>query len=142
MQGKIRITQLKNGKEIDQSDWYDNLIVDSGLELITKAIADGTPIKVDSAEIGNSGTAVSASDTNLNSPILTGIIVESAVISGKQVTFSFFLTDNELADGVYREFGLRVGSTLFSHVLFKNPYTKATGVDTRIDYVVTSSAVV
>lgn len=141
MHGAIRITSLSNGWE-RSSAWYDNQVVDAGLAAIADALENGTAIQIDSGEIGTGSTAVTAGDTDLETPSVTGITVESTSRSGAVVTYSFYLTDAQLADGTYREFGLRIGSTLFSRVLFDIPYTKASGTDTRIDYVVTASAVI
>jgi len=138
MQGHIRITN-SNGYT---SPWYPNRVVDSGLEAIADALANGTAIQIDSGEIGDDGTAVAAGDTDLGNAVVTDITIENAIVAGAQITYSFFLTHAQLADGTYREFGLRIGSTLFSRVLFDTAYTKASGTDTRIDYVVTASAVV
>ena len=142
MTGRYKITTLEKGKVVSETDWIDNLImagVSNGTGLIARAlIADGTyPPAITSASIGTSSTAPAITDTALVAPVLSGIIVRTKSATATLVSLSFFITDAELTNGTYREFGLFCGAQLFARSLISPVYTKSTGQDAIITYQIT-----
>ena len=146
MQGKYRFKTSKNGILIAESAWVRNLIVDgtnTGLNLIRKALKPGSVsgIAITSAEIGTGTTSPTASDTDLETPVTTGILPATQEISGLDLVINFFIPDSDLADGTYNEFALRIGSSLFARSIISPAHTKATNEDTTVEYVITLDVV-
>lgn len=142
MIGRYKITTLEKGKIVSETDWINNLImegVSNGTGIITRQlVADTTfPIAITSASIGTSATAPAITDTALVASVLSGIIVRTKSASANVATLSFFITDAELANGTYREFGLFCGARLFARSLISPVFTKTTGQDAIITYEIT-----
>lgn len=95
---------------------------------------DTVPLEITSLEIGDGSTAVTATDTALDSLVLAGVPIARFLPSSKTLVIEFFIVDAELADGTYRELGMRTGSILATRSLFTTPYIKASGRDTIIRY--------
>lgn len=139
MQGRYKITTLSKGEVVSESDWIPNLVmkgVSNGTGLLMRALIGDTsyPAAITSAEIGTGSTAPAISDTNLVTPVLTGILVRTQVATATSVTFSFFIPDATLANGTYREFGLRAGTQLVARSLISPVFTKTTGQDAIVTY--------
>jgi hypothetical protein len=139
MKGRYRfITQDASGKEV-VSPWSKNLIMQgasNGTGLVARAlISDPTfPLGITSGEIGTGSTAPTIGDTNLETPVLTGILIRSKVATATRVTLKLYITDAELANGTYREFALRSGTQLFARSLITPVFTKASGQNAMIEY--------
>lgn len=140
--GHFQIISYENGQEVWRSSRMINLILDAHFEnIIAHHNGDNTvPLEITSLEIGSGSTAVNATDTALATPVLTGVVPGRTTISGKSMTIEFFIVDAELADGTYRELGLRTGSILATRALFTTPYVKVAGRDTIIRYTISYSA--
>lgn len=143
MKGRYRITTIDHitGKEA-VSPWIHNLIMEGALNgtgLIMRQLANDTayPLPITSAAIGTSSTAPTLADTTLVAPVLSGIVVRTRVQTPTSLTLKFFVTDGELANGTYREFGLFCGSRLFARSLITPVFTKSTGQDVIIEYEIT-----
>lgn len=110
-----------------------------GLNIIAQRLAGTTTydIQITQAKIGTGQTAPAVTDTDLVSASVSGILVADQAYSGTTATITFFITDAELANGTYYEFGIFAGSQLFGRSLISPAYTKATNEDTRIDYTLT-----
>lgn len=94
---------------------------------------------ITSAEIGTGTTTPANSDTNLVTPTVTGIAVASSSVSSGSILLSFFIPSASLANGTYKEFGLRCGTQLFARSLITPNYTKGTNQDTTIEYTITGA---
>lgn len=143
MKGRYRFitSDHATGKEA-VSPWINNLIMEgaiNGTGLIMRQLANDTTyaLPITSAAIGTGSTAPALSDTALVAPVLSGILVRSRVQTPTSLTLKFFVTDGELANGTYREFGLFCGARLFARSLISPVWTKATGQDAIIEYVIT-----
>lgn len=142
-QGKYRIitTDSKTGKVLKTSPWIKNLIMlgtDTGVNILLQNLANITtysPI-ITSAEIGTGTTAPTNSDTNLQTPVTTGILVASSSVSSGSILLSFFIPSGSLANGTYNEFGLRCGTQLFARSIITPAYTKGSNQDTTIEYTI------
>lgn len=143
--GQYIIRKYKAGTKelLWESPVYKNLVVASdgyGKNILVRQIGGNTTyaIGVDSAAIGTGTNAPAASDTGLQTPVLSGIDLSSTEFpTSSSVTLSFFITDAQLANGTYTEFGIFMNLRLFARSLFSIAYTKGTGEDTTIDYTIT-----
>ena len=146
--GRFRITTYKAGTKevIKQSDWIKNLVVlnatgnGHGMNLLVKRLINNTTsdLIITQAKIGTGNTAPTDNDTDLQTAVLSGIIVASATETAPNVaSIQFFMTDAELANGEYKEFGIFCGTQLFARALILPTYTKATGQDTSVEYEIT-----
>ena len=133
VQGRYRIDTLVGGKVVRSTDWIKNLVVDDGKEVIIQSLID-TATPVDNAKIGTGTTAAAAGDTDLETPSVSVIPVVSASRTGSAATFEFFLSDSQLSNGSYTEFGVFGSSTLIARSIISPTYTKASNEDTRITY--------
>ena len=146
--GKYRITTFKAGTKdvVRQSDWIDNMIVSSsgyGLNLIARLLAnDNTyPLTITQAKIGDDNTAVVVGDTDLGNTLVGGILVANQVVADNVVTFLFFMSDSELPDDTYEEFGIFCTNQMFARSVISPAYTKSTLEDTQVDYELTFTSV-
>lgn len=98
------------------------------------------PIVVSSGEIGTGTATPVDTDTDLVTPILTGINVALFELSNDTLVISFFIPDGDLANGTYKEFLVRMGLKAFARSLILPTYTKGTGIDTTIEYTLSSSS--
>jgi hypothetical protein len=139
MKGRYKITTLEKGKVVGETPWIHNLVMQgasNGTGLVARQLAGDTtfPLAITSASIGTSATAPAITDTGLVASVLSGIVIRTKSSTATSVTLSFFITDGELANGTYREFGLFCGARLFARSLISPVYTKATGQDAIITY--------
>ena len=142
-QGHFEIIALEHGQEVYRSPIMNNRILNDGLATIIQHHVGNAanPLEITSLEIGDGDTAVTAGDTELDNLVLAGVTVAKKTTAGASVVFEFFIVDAELADGTYREVGLRAGATLYTRALSSTPYTKVAGRDTIIRYTLSYSAV-
>lgn len=139
--GKVRITKFRNGKMISKSAWYYNTVPTAsnhGRDVIAQRAYGLTTydLEIDSGSIGTGSTSPSVSDTDLETPVETDLPIATKTKNGLQLTYNFFIADANLADGTYREFGLFMGNQMLSRALFGSAYTKSTGEDTQVEYVI------
>lgn len=139
--GKYRIitTDSKTGKVIKTSPWIENLIMlgtNTGVNLLLGRLANVLTydVIITSAEIGTGTTAPANSDTDLVTPVVTGIAVAASVVSSGSILLTFFIPSGSLANGTYKEFLLRCGTQAFARSLITPNYTKGTNQDTTIEY--------
>lgn len=142
MIGRYKITTLEKGKAVAETDWIHNLVmegVSNGTGLISRLLAGDTtfPLEITSAAIGTSATAPAITDTALVAPVLSSIPIRTKSTTATTISLSFFISDGELANGTYREFGLFCGARLFARSLIAPVYTKSTGQDAIITYEIT-----
>jgi hypothetical protein len=142
MNGKFKIKSYNKGTLVRETNWIENLIMagqNNGLGVIAKRmIGDfSNDIEITTAEIGDGDTAPLVSDTSLENPILTGILRANQSTTATVVTLEFFIASDNLANGDYKEFGLRAGTQLFTRALINPVYTKSSNEDTSIEYQIT-----
>ena len=144
--GKYRIITRDSvtGKVIKTSPWIKNLIMlgtNTGVNLLLARLANVLTydVIITSAEIGTGTNTPTAADTNLQTPVVTGIAVASASVSSGSILLSFFIPSASLANGTYNEFGLRCGTQLFARSIISPAYTKGSNQDTTIEYTITGA---
>jgi hypothetical protein len=142
MKGRYRIITTNRQGEQTVSPWIKNLVMEgasNGVGVIMRQLAGDTvyPIAISSAAIGTGATAPTISDTNLQTPVLTGIPIRTKVAATNTVTFKFFIPDGDLTNGTYTEFGLFAGTRLFARSIISPSYVKTTGLDAIIEYELT-----
>lgn len=144
LKGSYRIKKYKAGTKelLWESGINKNLVMASdgyGVNILMRQIGGNTtyPIGVDSAAIGTGTNAPTAADTGLQTPVISGIDLSLAEFTDvNQVTLSFFISDGDLPNNTYTEFGIFMGSQIFARSLFSIPYSKSTGEDTTIEYTI------
>lgn len=129
---------------IEVGPWIDNLVVagtNHGLGLITKQLIGITtyPLEITQAKIGTGTTAPTNSDTNLQTPTLAGILRSTQSATATVATMEFFISNTDLPNGTYTEFGLFCGDQLFARSIISPSYSKATNEDSGFEYVITLS---
>jgi hypothetical protein len=147
IKGKFRIITYKKGtKEIlRQSDWIENLVVlneGSGMNLLIKRLINNTTydLIITQAKIGDDATPPVDGDTDLGNPLVEDIAVATAEeTADDEATFEFFISDAELPDDTYEEFGIFCGEQLFARSIITPAYTKSTNEDTKIEYIISVS---
>ena len=144
MHGRYKIREYEAGtnKLISVSDWIENKIVAStnyGLNLILQNLGgDHTYLlEITQAKIGTGTNAPAESDTDLQTPVVSGITRASQVVGVKTLTIDFFIADALLPNGNYNEFGLFCSNQLFARSLISPTYTKTANKDTKIEYEIT-----
>lgn len=145
IRGKYKITVFKAGTRevLRESDWIENLVVknsNNGVNIIIKRLL-GTltnDIVVTKAKIGDDNTAAVDADTDLGNTILDNISIATKVETDLNVvTFVFFMTDSELNDDTYEEFGIFCTDQLFARSIISPAHVKASGEDTQVTYTIT-----
>lgn len=147
IKGKYKIKTFRAGTKelLRETDWISNLIVlnnNSGLNIFIKnLIGDFTNnLEITKAKIGDNNTPPANSDTDLKNTIVDNILVAVRTETDvDEATFQFFIPDAELPDGTYREFGIFCGERLFARSIFNPAYSKSSGEDTLVEYVITTS---
>lgn len=144
LKGRYRIitTDSKTGQVIKTTDWIDNLVVNgsnTGVNLIAQRIAGlvAYDLAITKAKIGTGTTPPSNSDTDLETPTFTKNAIASTAVAGNVVTLSIFITDAELANGTYTEFGIFATNQLFARSIISPSYVKTTNQDSTFEYEIT-----
>ena len=113
-----------------------------GGNLILRALVDdetypASQLPISSASIGSGTTAPAVTDTDLETPVVTGILVASSeILSVSSIVISFFIPDSSLADGTYSEFGIFSNGRLFARSLLSPYFIKLSNTDTTVDYTI------
>lgn len=144
IQGKLQFISFKAGTEVvlRKSNWHKNLVVSSknyGLNLVLQQLAGSTTyaLEITEGKIGTDSTAATNNDIDLGAVVLDGILVATVTeTTTSQLTLEFFITDSELADGTYEEFGIFAGTQMFARSVISPAHTKSTGEDTKVEYVI------
>lgn len=144
IQGKLQFTTFEAGTEVilRKSKWHKNLVVSNtnhGLNLILQHLAGTTTyaLEITSAKIGDDNTAATNNDTDLGNALVSDIVIATMTeTTTSQLTFEFFMTDSELAEDTYEEFGLFATNQLFARSIISPGYVKSIGEDTKVEYVI------
>jgi hypothetical protein len=143
---RFTVTDSVTGEVKRKSIWHKNLVMNgtnTGVQLIAQNFIADAPasMKIDSASIGTGTTAPSAGDDDLESPVTTGIVIRTKAQIANVVQADFFITDAELPDGSYSEFGIFAGANIVARSLITPTFTKASNEDVTITYEITISAI-
>lgn len=114
---------------------------DNGLNLVIQHLAgiDTYPLHIDSASIGTGSAAPSDSDTSLETPIVVGIPRATIDINLDNIVTEWFITNDELPNGTYTEFGLHCGTQFFARSLIDPSHSKASNEDTLVEYIISAA---
>ncbi|MEQ9135764.1 MAG: hypothetical protein RLO51_11185 [Thalassobaculum sp.] len=124
---------------IGTAGWIKNTVTAAsghGLNIIARRLVNDTTydLVITEAKIGTGTTAATTSDTDLETPVVDSITVANQSAGGGTATLEFFLTDAELPDGSYTEFGIFAGTQLFARSVISTAYDKSTNEDTAVEY--------
>lgn len=147
IKGKFRFKVYKAGtKELLRvTDWTENLIVlneNRGLNIFLKNLCGNFTynLEITKAKMGDDDTPPTSNDTDLGNVVVDNILIakrtETAV---NEVTFEFFISDAEMPEQTYKEFGIFCGDQLFARALISPTFTKHTGEDVTAEYIITAS---
>ena len=136
-----RLADIKAGriKPLRISETVSNLIMlgtNTGLNIVLQQLGGETayPIAIDSASIGTGATAPTDADTDLIAAVVEDIPKATTTITTSTLVIEFFITNDELTDGDYKEFGLFCGTQIFARSIITPTYTKASNEDTLVEY--------
>lgn len=124
--GRLRLVAIKpDGTERVLADWFDNLILNTGLDRI-----GASANAITYARVGSGSTPPEVTDLNLQSPVASTTTVQGAVLSGNTSSAPYygwsrktFRFNTGVAAGVLSEIGIGWGTAsgqLFSRALIKN----------------------
>lgn len=123
---------------------HHNLIMldsDVGLNLIMQHLSGDTtyPLNINYAAIGTGATTPADDDTSLDTPAVTNIPRAIGELTDVDTFYTeWFITNDELPNDEYTEFGLYCGTQLFARSLIESPtHTKEDNEDTLIVYSIT-----
>lgn len=140
----------REGKLADKirsiSPVHENLIMldtDVGLNLFLQHLSgdDTFPLELTTASIGTGTTPPSDSDTDLETPVTEDIPRAIGEITDPATFYSeWFISNDELPNDEYTEFGLFAGTQIFCRSLIESPtHTKSDNEDTLIVYSIIAS---
>ena len=98
---------------------------------------DTYPLELTFAAIGTGTTAPTDADTGLQTPVLSNVpraTIEFTAVD--QISTEWFMTNDELANGTYNEFGLFTGTQIFCRSIISPAHTKASNEDTLVEYII------
>ena len=140
----IKVWDKTTGDLIKEYAPIKNLVVSSpsgyGINLIMRSLGNDStyPLPITSASIGTGTTAPTLADTDLQTAVLTGIVVADRVVLDNAVIISFFINDGELANGTYKEFGIYSNGRLFARSLIDPVFVKGSNQNVSVDYTIAS----
>ena len=101
-------------------------------------------MEIASASIGTGTTATTVNDTAMETAVVSNIAPARLQYSTSTVVAEFYITNTELADGTYSEFGVFINpgnEKMFAHSLITPNHTKSTGEDTLIEYTIEATSI-
>lgn len=139
MHGRYRITTIDKNGHRSPGPWINNLIMEgtaTGTGLIMRQLIGDTTyaLGITSGELGTGNTAPTVADTDLETPVVTGIVIRRKSANATTVSLELFVTSQEMPDNTYREFGLRAGTQLIARSLINPVFTKTGDQDAIIEY--------
>jgi hypothetical protein len=140
--GFLTIKTYRDGELVRQSPRMRNKVVTSegyGRNLILRWLAgDATlPIVIDSAAVGDDDTAAADADTGLGNALVSDIPITNMSVTDNVLNVDVFVSDANLPDDTYEEFGLFMNGRMLTRVIISPAYTKASGEDTLFSYELT-----
>jgi hypothetical protein len=140
--GYLTIKTYRDGELVRETPRLRNKVVTSegfGRNLVLRWISGDAaiPIVIDTASLGDSNTAAADAQTDLVSPLVEDIPITNMSATNNVLNVDVFVSDANLPDDTYEEFGLFMGSRLFARVVISPAYTKASGEDTLFSYELT-----
>lgn len=139
MKGRYRITTINPDGTKQLGPWINNLVMkglDTGTGIIMRQLIGDTsfPLEITSGELGTGSAAPTVADTDLQTPVVTGIAIRRRSATATAVTFELFVTSEEMPDNTYREFALRAGTQLVTRSLISPVFSKSGNQDAIIEY--------
>ncbi len=147
IKGKYRYKVINSltGEIKRQSGEIENLIVlndANGLFLLFSHLLGITtnPLAITSASIGTGDTAPDITDTGLETAVLENIPVAlKSRNADDEIEFTFFVNSSDLANGDYKEFGVKCGTKLWARSIITPTFSKSDNEDFQCEYRFTGS---
>jgi hypothetical protein len=140
--GYLTIRKFRDGKLVSTSPRMPNKIVSSegyGRNLILRWLSGDTvlPIIITAAALGDDDTAAADADTDLGNPLVEDIPITNMAVTNDVLTVDVFVSDANLPDDTYEEFGLYTDTRVLTRIIIDPAYTKVSGEDTLFTYELT-----
>jgi hypothetical protein len=100
---------------------------------------DALPIEITSVALGDDDTPAADGDTGLGNELIDDIPLTSISVANNVLSLDVFVSDANLPDDTYAEFGLFATDRLMARIVIDPAYTKASGEDTLFSYELTIS---
>jgi len=139
---KLYHAGLINFMVISQTPYIHNRIMLSlnyGVNLFIRHLGgdDTYPLELNFAAIGTGSTAPVDGNTGLETPVLSNIPRATVDFTAVDIlTTEWFMTNDELANGTYNEFGLFCNTQIFCRSIISPAHTKASNEDTLVEYII------
>lgn len=133
MKGKVKIKI--EGKRGTRTYEQNNLIVDSGKNVVRDLLRAGSGIALSRIALGTGTTSATVSDTGLETQVFIKNIT-SKDVADKTLLCKLFVTTTEVS-GTFNEVGLFAGSTLFSRIVLLTPIEKAADETLYLEWEIT-----
>ena len=145
-QGRLIIRVFRAGTRelLRELGPFSNKFVSSsgyGRNLLLRHMAgdDALPIELTSVALGDGSTAAADGDTALGNELIDDIPLTNISVANNVLSLDAFVSDANLPDDTYAEFGVFATDRLMARVVIDPTYTKATGEDTLFSYELTFS---
>jgi hypothetical protein len=148
----VRVSMFKYGLlekyKLEETRWYHNSIstaTNHGFHIIAQRLCGNFThdLEITQGKIGTGTSTPTPTDTDLETVSVDGIFVANQTPSQSSTdataTLEFFVTDEDLPDGTYTEWGIFAQNQLIARSLINPNYTKSTGEDTSAEHVITLS---
>lgn len=139
LKGEYKIVIMRNNTIFHETDWFDNLILNNGLNYLGSDV-NGSPLTI--ARVGTGNTPVSANQTDLITQIASANVSDQEIRNlgvdnnyATLFTYQYTFNSGSITTTI-REAGIGwsdTGSTLFSRVVLSEPIT-LTNIDMLILY--------
>lgn len=139
---KLYHAGLLNFMVISRSPYIKNRIMLSlnyGMNLFFRHLGgdDTYPLELNFAAIGTGTNPAADGDTGLQTPVLSNIPRATVDFTDVDIlTTEWFITNDELANGTYNEFGLFCGTRIFCRSIISPAHSKASNEDTLVEYII------
>lgn len=142
--GRFRISALKDGKIIRQTNWLDNLVTfayGNGNSLIMNHLmgTSNVSLEVNIAKLGDDNTAPTDDDTDLGNTLVDDILLSTKTDSTSSLVFTFFAPDASVPEDDYEEVGIfcdKYEKKLLARAVISPTFTKSTNEDVQIEYTI------
>lgn len=135
----LKTFDSKTGK-LKRVQSFPNIIVANtghGINLIMRHLTgdDALSLAITQCKFGTGTTTPTINDTDLETPVVDSVPPANQSVSSTSGTLEFFLSDLNLPNGTYTEFGIFMGNRLWARALISPSYTKSSNEDTSIEYI-------
>ena len=139
--GSFSLSKISKSGEVLETMCVKNLITTEGIKQFANILANGLGDTITSLSLGTGTATPRATDTDLETPVVNGILVGLAgVLENKKPYFEAVFTDNIVPNDTYTEIGAFGTSGMYARALLSPSFVKTAGVDILVRYDLTLGA--